>query len=95
MNAYAITILVALLVSQALHLIGTVLNLRALRSDLPEEFEGVYDAEKYRKSQEYTRVQTRFGVFGSTFDLLLTLGFWFAGGFPFIDRLARSWGEAF
>ena len=94
MNAYAITILVALLVSQALHLISTVLNIRALRSDLPEEFEGVYDAEKYRKSQEYTRVQTRFGVFGSTFDLLLTLGFWFAGGFPFIDRLARSWGEA-
>ena len=94
MNAYAITILVALLVSQALHLIGTALNIKALRSDLPEEFEGVYDAEKYRKSQEYTRVQTRFGVFGSTFDLLLTLGFWFAGGFPFIDRLARSWGEA-
>ena len=94
MNAYAITILVALLVSQALHLIGTVLNIKALRSDLPEEFEGIYDAEKYRKSQEYTRAQTRFGVFSSTFDLLLTLGFWFAGGFPLVDRLARSWGEA-
>ena len=91
MNTYAIIILVTLLVSHALDLVSTFLNLKALSSELPEEFEGVYDAEKYRRSQEYTRARTRFGVLAGTFDLLLVLGFWFAGGFPFADGLVRGW----
>ena len=58
---------------------------------MPKEFVGVYDAEAYRKSQEYTRVQTRFGILTSTYMLAVTLGFWFAGGFQALDTLVRSW----
>lgn len=91
MNVYAIIILVTLLVDYGLNLIADMLNLRALRPDLPAAFEDVYDAETYRKSQAYTRVQTQFGWVTSTFSLLLILIFWFAGGFPALDRIVRAW----
>src|SRR5262252_10777924 len=91
MNAYAVIILVTLLLDYTLNLVADVLNLRALRHQLPQEFVGVYDAEAYRKSQEYTRVQTRFGILTSTCSLAITLGFWFAGGFQALDALVRNW----
>jgi len=92
MNIYAIIILAALLADFVLGIIGDVLNLRALRSELPLEFEGVYDSEKYGKSQEYTRVNTRFGFVTGSFDLAVTLMFWFAGGFGYLDGIVRAWG---
>jgi STE24 endopeptidase len=92
MNIYAIIILLTLLLSYGLHLLADVLNLRALQPELPEAFRGVYDAEAYRTSQEYTRVQTRFAWIASTFMLVVTLVFWFAGGFEALDALVRSWG---
>ena len=61
MNIYGIIILATLLGSYLLEIISEVLNLRALKSNLPAEFADVYDQERYRKSQEYTRVRTRFG----------------------------------
>ncbi|MFQ5824867.1 MAG: M48 family metallopeptidase [bacterium] len=91
MNLYAIIILTTIIISYLLSLITEALNLKALREDLPEEFEGVYDAEAYKKSQEYTRVKTKFGFITSTFSIALTLIFWFAGGFNFLDQIVRSW----
>jgi STE24 endopeptidase len=92
MNIYAIIILITLLLSYGLHLLADVLNLRALHPALPEAFRGIYDAEAYRTSQEYTRVNTRFGWIASTCMLAVTLAFWFAGGFNALDELVRSWG---
>jgi STE24 endopeptidase len=91
MNIYAIIILVALLFDALLNLLADWLNLRALRADLPVEFEGVYDAEAYRKSQEYLRVNTRFDWIASFFGLVTVLIFWFAGGFNWLDQIVRGW----
>jgi STE24 endopeptidase len=91
MNIYGIIILITLLFSYILDLITNLMNLRHLKPDLPGEFDGVYDAETYRKSQEYTRVSTRFGFITSTFGLLLTLVFWFAGGFNYLDEIVTGW----
>lgn len=92
MNTYAIIILATLLLSYILDLITELLNLKALRDDLPSEFNDVFDQEKYRKSQEYTRVKTRFGLVSATFSLIVTLVFWFSGGFNWLDMLVRQWG---
>ena len=92
MNVYATIILAALLLDYALKLTADVLNLKALSGELPGEFADVYDAEIYRKSQEYTRVTTRFGFVTSTFDLLVLLAFWLAGGFQILDAWARGFG---
>jgi STE24 endopeptidase len=91
MNTYAAVILAVLVFSFLFDLLAEILNLRALRDELPEEFVGVYDADDYRKSQEYTRVKTRFGFLTSAFDLFITLAFWFAGGFRYLDSFLRSW----
>ena len=92
MNTYAIIILVALLGEFVLNRVADLLNLRALQPELPEEFRDVYDAEKYRRSQEYTRARTRFGFVPSTLDLVLVLVFWFAGGFRWLDDFVRGFG---
>jgi STE24 endopeptidase len=91
MNIYTLVVAVTLAVRFAAALVAEILNLKALREELPSEFEGVYDAEAYRKSQDYTRVQTRFGFITSSFDLAVTLVFWFSGGFNLLDNLVRSW----
>jgi len=91
MNVYAIIILSALLLEFVLNLIADLLNLKTLQRELPQEFDSVYDAEKYQKSQEYTRTNTRFGFVTSGFNLLVLLVFWFAGGFNFLDTIVRDW----
>jgi len=90
MNIFTIIILGAILIDFILGIISNRLNLKALSKDLPKEFEDVYDEETYARSQEYTRVNTKFGFITGTFDLLLLLVFWFAGGFNWLDQWARS-----
>ncbi|MDG5767510.1 M48 family metallopeptidase [Balneolales bacterium ANBcel1] len=92
MNIYAVIILAALAADYLLNLISDLLNLKALRKQMPDEFGDVCDEEKYRKSQEYTRVRTRFGLISATFSLAVLLLFWFAGGFNWADQLVRELG---
>jgi STE24 endopeptidase len=90
-NAYFIIALAGLLVVEAINWSARLLNLRALRPELPREFADVYGAEAYRRSQEYTRVNTRFHFVESMFDLAVLLAFWLAGGFGWLDGVVRSW----
>ncbi len=90
MNIYGIIILVALLTEYILNLIADLLNLRTLSADLPKEFEGVYSPESYTKSQDYTHYRTNFGIVESTFSLVVTLVFWFTGGFNYLDQAVRQ-----
>lgn len=90
MNVIAIIILCTIGVDFILNLAADRLNLKHLRSELPHAFEGVYEPERYRKSQQYLRVKTQFGWVTSTFNLCLILGFWFAGGFPALDNWVRT-----
>ena len=92
MNAYGAIVLAALLLDFALGAGADVLNLRALARELPAEFRDVYDAERYRRAQEYTRVRARFGLVTSALGLALLLAFWFAGGFAWLDRSLRPLG---
>jgi STE24 endopeptidase len=75
-----------------LHLIANLLNLKALKLELPPTLEGVYEPEEYRNSQEYTRANTRFDFMASSLGLLFLLSFWFAGGFNYLDQVIRTWG---
>ncbi len=92
MNLYAVIIAAALAAEYLLHLVADLLNLKALAGGVPSEFAGVYDPATYRRSQEYTRTRTHFGILVSTVMLALTFGFWFAGGFNAVDLAVRGWG---
>jgi STE24 endopeptidase len=92
MNGYALAALTGVIVVELVELTGTLLNLCALDPAVPREFADLYDAETYRRSQEYTRARTRLGVMASVFDLAVLIAFWFAGGFGWLDGLVRSFG---
>ena len=66
------------------------LNSTKLSYKLPEELKDVYDAEKYKKSQEYKRVNDRFSLITSSFSLVIILLMLFLKGFSFVDELVRS-----
>ena len=90
MNIYLIIILTALIGEFALRSIARYLNLKALDPKLPDEFEGFYDGDKYRQSQEYTRACAKFAYVSSTFDLCLILAFILMGGFNIVDDFVRG-----
>lgn len=92
MNSYGLVILFTMLLNYLLNLSADVLNLSRLSDELPEEVQGIYNSDEYLESQEYTRVNTKFGFITSTFHLLVTLIFWFSGGFNLLDQVIRTWG---
>lgn len=92
MNIYLTVILATIAIDFVLDIVSNGLNIKALTKKLPEEFSEVYDEQTYSKSQEYTRVRTKFGFITGTFDLILVLGFWFAGGFNVLDVVVRAFG---
>ncbi len=66
------------------------LNSRKWTDKLPEELNDVYEAGKYKKSQEYKRVNDRFGLLTSSFSLVIILLMLFLKGFSFVDNLVRG-----
>ncbi len=90
MNTIALIILLAIIFDFILNGVADYLNLKMLRSDLPQPFQGVYDPDRYRKSQQYLKVNTRFGWITGIFSVSLMLLFWFGKGFPLLDEWVRS-----
>ena len=91
MNVFAIIILAALILEFALEVVGNLLNLKALKTELPQALQGIYKPEEYARSQEYIRATTRFGLVGNSFSLFLLLAFWFFRGFNWFDQVVRGW----
>ena len=92
MNGIGLIILAALLIELALNVVADVLNLKSLRHDLPLEFNAFYDGQRYLRSQEYLRVNTRFGWITAAVNLVLLLAFWFRQGFQILAEWVRMWG---
>ena len=90
MNIIAVIIVVTLIADYLLNLVADSLNVRSITHTLPEAFQGLYDAERYIRSQEYLSITTWFGRVSNTFHLIVLLVFWFCQGFPLLDTWARS-----
>ncbi|MCX6248204.1 MAG: M48 family metallopeptidase [Bacteroidetes bacterium] len=56
---------------------------------LPEELEGIYDQEKYSRSQRYERIKQKFSLILSTLTFLIMLVMLMAGGFGWVDAGIR------
>ena len=69
------------------------LNASRWNNTLPEALRGIYDEEKYRKSQDYFMANLRFGSLKATFSLFIVLSFLLLGGFQFLDEWARQFTE--
>ena len=92
MNIIFWIILIALVIDFAIGLVSTILNLRSLQTKPPDTLADIYDDKEYKTSQEYTLVQSKFGLLTGSIKLVLLLVFWFAGGFNYIDELVLEFG---
>jgi STE24 endopeptidase len=93
MNGYLIFILALLVFNWLLSLIVETLNVRNVSTEIPAEFQGIYDAEKYAQSQRYLRDNTRFGQIQAAIMLPLTIAFILLGGFSWINGIAQAAAE--
>ena len=93
MNNWLLLIIIFLLGNYLLEQILSYLNIKALVTKVPEEFQEIFDAEKYRKSQEYTKATSKFELVQSTVSILILLIFLLAGGFNSVDIFIRSFNQ--
>jgi len=92
MNLYLVIVIGILLAHYFLETIVDFLNIKSARGDLPGEFLGFYDNEKYNKSQQYLKENTKFSMVRNSIITILTIGFIFFGGFNLADKFARGFG---
>ncbi len=90
MNIYLAIILFVIIGNYLLELVVETLNVRHAKTDLPEEYQGYYDAKQYKKAQNYLKENTRFEIVSSTITTPLMVTFILIGGFNVFDRIARS-----
>ena len=66
------------------------LNAKHYNDALPKDLQDVYDADDYKKSQEYKLTNYKFGKLSGFFSITLTLSFICFDGFKFVDDYART-----
>ncbi len=90
MTFWLVFVLAVIVLHYLLDVTVSVLNLKALSEELPEEFQDLFDTRKYRESQQYTTATTYLSLFEKSVSTLLTIGFLLLGGFNYVDQFARS-----
>lgn len=93
MNTLFIVIVTIILLDFFFDKILDFLNLKALSPELPREAEGIYDAEKYKRSQEYYKVNHNFSTLTGIVSLLAMLAMLFFNGFAFVDSWVRQYTQ--
>lgn len=69
------------------------LNARRYSDPIPSELDDVYDADEYRKSMDYKKVNYRFAILTGSFSFILIMAMFFLEGFAFADNLLRRISE--
>ena len=93
MNIFLFAILFILIGDYVLGLVVDILNVKHLKTDLPETFSGYYDEEKYRKSQQYLKENTRFDLITASITTPAIILFILLGGFNWVDLWARGFDQ--
>lgn len=71
----------------------SLLNSVKRNRTIPQELEGVYDEETYRKSIDYKWTNEKFGILTSSFSFVLIIAMLILQGFSFADNLSRGISE--
>ncbi|MCH7657972.1 MAG: M48 family metallopeptidase [Bacteroidetes bacterium] len=66
------------------------LNSTRWSSKIPDELKGIYDPDRYEKSQKYEKENQKFGLLTSSFSLTVMVAMLFLAGFAIIDNWARE-----
>ncbi|MFY0605989.1 MAG: M48 family metallopeptidase [Cyclobacteriaceae bacterium] len=83
-------LLIIVVVDFAFERLLSYLNGKTAKNPIPEELSGIYDEEKYAKSQAYQYTSDRFSALSSTFSFLLLVAALYFGWFGELDKWLRS-----
>lgn len=67
------------------------LNSKYWSDELPKELEGIYDKEKYKRSQNYHKDKLKLSIIVSTLSFVIMLLLLFFDGFAWLDSLVRTY----
>jgi STE24 endopeptidase len=90
-NLFFYFILGILVLDYGLERVLDYLNSTYWSDELPKELIGIYDQEKYSKSQLYEKSKQKFSFVLSTLTLILMLLMLIAGGFAWLDAYVRHY----
>ena len=90
-NTILIIILIIITVDYVLEQVLDYLNIKHKKESLPEELQGIYEEEKYKKSTAYHKEQTKFSFITSTFSFALSFVILATGFFGEIDEWLRQY----
>lgn len=82
-------ILAIVILEFAMERVLDYLNTTCWTDELPGELEGIYDREKYVKSQQYLKTNHRFSQVTESFNFILVMAMLLLGGFAFLDQQVR------
>jgi STE24 endopeptidase len=85
-------ILFFIIVVYLVETVADLLNIKNISNNIPPEFDGYFDKEKYSKTQEYLKATTKFSVISSTFFLAVQIIFIVLRGFSCVNTIAVSFG---
>ena len=94
MSTILILIIVFVLLEFAVSSVLTWLNGKWMTHPVPAVLEGLYDEEKYRKQQEYTRANRRLSWIERCVTLAITLVVLLTGVLGWLDDLTAKWSHA-
>ena len=87
-------IIIAILVFDfTLEKILDYLNRKNVSLQLPDEVKDIYNADEYKKQQEYFLTNQRFGTISGMFSFIVMMLMFFLFGFAFVDNIARGMVE--
>jgi STE24 endopeptidase len=89
-----IIILIIIIAGYAFQLFLGWLNTTRWSNILPDSLKGIYDEEKYRRQQDYERVNYRFGLLTGALSFLAILAMLVFRGFAWIDGIIHSYSES-
>jgi STE24 endopeptidase len=92
MNSYTLIILFVIIVVYFVETTADLLNVKNISNNIPPEFDGYFDREKYAKAQEYLKATTKFSIISSTFFLTAQIIFIVSRGFNYVNTIAISFG---
>lgn len=69
------------------------LNNSQVSEALPDEVKDLYDAEAYKKQQQYFLANKKFSMVSGLFSFVVMMLMFFLFGFAFVDNIARGFSE--
>ena len=94
-NLYYYIIVIAIIIEYLFSSISSILDIKNITPIIPSDFKKAYDQEKYILSQDYLKARTRFGLFSSTFSLILIMIVIHSDIFGLLDQFVRGQSDSY